>query len=152
MNATHNPQMPKVNSPASHSEIRIRGEDTADGLRIWAKEEIKNAPARVYELGRFLFTASIGGIGVMATLAKLNTKAAAAGISMDALLMVSLAAFGLSMLFALLMAIPKQWKLDGDTDLLAQHKTLIARGQLWTVIWCLVWLTGVLFGLVSVFR
>ena len=147
-----NPKMPNNSSPASHSEIRIRGEDTADGLREWAKAEIKNAPARVYELGRFLFTASIGSIGVMATLAKLNTQAAGVGASMDALLMFSLAAFGLSMLFALLMAIPKQRKLDGDTDLLAEHKALIARGQLWTVIWCLVWLTGVLFGLVSVFR
>ena len=143
--------MPNNNSPASHSEIRIRGEDTADGLRMWAKEEIKNAPARVYELGRFLFTASIGGIGVMATLAKLNTKAPKADISIDPLLIFSLAALGLSMLFALWMAIPKQWRLDGDTDLLAEHKALIARGQLWTVIWGLVWLTGVLFGLVSVF-
>ena len=144
--------MTNNNSLASHSEIRIRGEDTADGLREWAKEEIKNAPARFYELGRFLFTASIGGIGVMATLAKLNTKAAKANTSMDALLMFSLAALGLSMFFALWMAIPKQWRLDGDTDLLAEHKALITRGQHLTVIWGLVWLTGVLFGLVSVFR
>jgi hypothetical protein len=143
--------MPNSKRASSHSEIRIRGEDTADGLREWAKEEIKNAPARFYELGKFLFTASIGSIGVMATLAKLNTKAGGTGISIDPLLMASLVALGLSMLFALLMAIPKQWKLDGDTDLLAEHKALVARGQHWTIFWALVWLTGVLFGLVSVF-
>ena len=143
--------MPNNNTPSFHSEIRIRGEDTADGLRMWAKEEIKNAPDRVYELGRFLFTASIGGIGVMATLAKLNTKGAKADISIDELLIFSLAALGLSMFFALWMAIPKQWKLDGDTDLLAEHKALIARGHHLTFIWSFVWLTGVLFGLVSVF-
>jgi len=87
----------------------------------------------------------------MATLAKLNTKAPKADISIDPLLIFSLAALGLSMLFALWMAIPKQWKLDGDTDLLAEHIALIARGQLLTFIWGFVWLTGVLFGLVSVF-
>jgi hypothetical protein len=125
--------------------MRPKGEEIAQAIRDWVKDEIKASPSRSYELGRFLFGVSVGTIGIVSAIAKLEqNEALATGYKL------SLVVFSISILVALNMARPRNWRIDGDTNLFDEHKRIIARGIRHTIVWFIFWFSGFALGLYSV--
>jgi uncharacterized membrane protein len=98
--------------------IRPRGKDKESALRAWLTNEVTKASERTYDLGKFLFTVSIGTAGLVATLFK-TTK--------TLLAIVAIVSSFVSAAIALSLAWPKEWRLDGDTDLERQYLLLITK-------------------------
>ena len=121
--------------------INLKGEDLEAGLIDWVKSEIKEAPKQAYDLGKFFFTVSIGTIGAIATLEKLNAAAA-----MDAPMIASLLFLFASMLSALDLARPRKLLIDGRTDLQVAYQSQIDALLRRIVVWFAIWLVGTLFG------
>jgi hypothetical protein len=121
--------------------MKIKGEDLVAGLVDWVKSEIKEAPKQAYDLGKFFFTVSIGTVGTLAAIEKLNATSA-----MDAPMIISLVVLFASMLIALDLARPRIVKITGDSDLLTAYTTQVESAILRVKLWFIVWLVGVLFG------
>lgn len=121
--------------------IKMKGEDLEAGLIDWVKSEIKEAPKQSYDLGKFCFTVSIGTVGAIATIEKLNPTSA-----LDQPMIASIVILFFSMLFALDLARPKISKISGDTDLQKAYQAQI-ESVVWRLgLWFLFWLIGALFG------
>lgn len=125
--------------------MRPKGDDIAQAIRDWAKDEVISSPSRSYELGRFLFGVSVGTIGIISALAKLGPAQV-----LNLHYKLSLICFALSILVALNMARPRNWKLDGETNLFEEHKRIINKGIRRTVIWFILWFIGFVLGLYGV--
>jgi hypothetical protein len=125
--------------------IRMRGEDTENALRDWAKKDLVDSSTQIYELGRFLFSVSSGTAALFLTLKKISTQS-----SLNCCLIISMLFFLLTIILALYLAIPKLWKISGETDLLSVQRTRV----LWAVnkvyIWLIIWVLGLIFGVLSI--
>lgn len=119
--------------------VTPRGEDTANALREWIADEIKEGPKRIFELGKFLFGVSSGSVGVLVTVSKFSKNA------WNSPEWWSLAAFVLSGAIALYIAIPRLHKLAANFDIANAHDRLV------TVAWCLMIAWGVFWTLAVVF-
>lgn len=121
--------------------MNLKGEDLEAGLIDWVKAEIKEAPKQAYDLGKFFFTVSIGTVGAIATLEKLNHSAA-----MDAPMIIALMLLFASMLSALDLARPRKLHIGGATDLQVAYQsqidTLLSRIYVWFAIWFMGALVG----------
>ena len=115
--------------------VTPKGEDIAQALRQWIADDIKEAPKRIFELGKFLFGVSSGSVGVLVTISKFS------GNTWTWLEWCSLAAFVTSGAFALYIAVPSIHRLSADFDLARAH------GQLVMVAWRLMIAWGVLWTL-----
>jgi hypothetical protein len=125
--------------------MRPTGEEIAQAIKDWVKDEIKASPSRSYELGRFLFGVSVGTVGIISAIAKIGpNQPFSIGYKL------CLVCFSLSILVALNMARPRNWKIDSDTNLFDEHKRLIDRGIRHTIVWFIVWFSGFALGLYSV--
>ena len=124
----------------SELAMKPKGEEIAQGIKAWMADEIKSSPSRSYELGRFLFGVSVGTVGMFAAIEKLG-----ANPSFDRWFKLSLLFFSASMLSSLNMARPRNWRLNGETNLFDEHKRIIDRGIRHTIIWFITWAVG--FGL-----
>ena len=125
--------------------MKPKGEEIAQGIKDWVKDEIKSSPSRSYELGRFLFGVSVGTVGMFAAIEKLGSAP-----SFDWWFKLSLVFFSASILFSLNMARPRNWKLNGETNLFDEHRRIINRGIRHTVIWFIAWAVGFGLGMYSV--
>lgn len=123
----------------------LRGEDVADALREWVKSELKEGPRQAYDLGKFFFTVSIGTVGAIGTVEKLNVTPA-----LDGPLRTSLGLLTLSILAALGLAFPRVQRVNGDTDLFERYRTQIRFTQAAVVLWALLWGAGLVFGMFAV--
>lgn len=121
--------------------IRLKGEDTDSALRDWVKKEISEAPMRVYDLGKFLFSVSGATAGLFVTLERLTGTN-----NIDKLLGLSLLFFFISILIALFMAIPKRWVVSGSDDLFAVHKKRVESSVSKIYWWFGFWALGVFIG------
>lgn len=92
--------------------ITVQGKDTSSALRDWIKTEIRDCHKQSIELGKFFFSVSVGTIGVIVSLERLNENP-----GLDSRLIASLCVLFLSAGLALCMAVPKDFIVDGDTDL-----------------------------------
>lgn len=121
--------------------MKLRGEDVSDGLREWVKSDIKEGPRQAYDLGKFFFTVSVGTIGALAAIEKLNVTS-----RMDSPMVGAFVALFLSILVAINLARPKKRRLAGDTDLLTEYEKQIdvVLRQVWA--WFVLWLLGTLIG------
>jgi predicted neutral ceramidase superfamily lipid hydrolase len=123
----------------------LRGEDVAEGLRDWVKSELKEGPRQAYDLGKFFFTVSIGTVGAIATIEKLNTRSAVASHMWTSLLLLTISA-----VVALFLAFPRVQKVGGETELFAKYKAQVRLIQVVVILWALLWLAGLLFGACAV--
>jgi hypothetical protein len=121
--------------------MNFKGEDLEAGLVDWVKSEIKETPKQSYDLGKFFFTVSIGTVGAIATLEKLNQTSA-----IDTPMITSLVALFLSMLIALDLARPRKLKIDGSTDLQKAYQDQIEKVLFRMGLWFTSWFVGTLFG------
>ena len=119
--------------------IRPRGQDIIDAFHEWSKDEIKKGVDRCYDLGKFLFSVSVGSVGVQIALFKSGT---ASGSSEVGLFLIALAVTGISGIVALYMVIPSIWPLKGPTDLAEEYVQLINRSRAAMLIWLAIWAAG----------
>jgi hypothetical protein len=123
-----------------------RGEDAAAALRTWICEDIKEAPNRIFELGKFLFGVSGGSIGVFVSISTFE-KVAWAAIEWT-----SLGAFVVSCAVALFLCIPGVKKLSAQFDIAAAHNRMVTTAAWCIYGWGFVWTLGVIlagFGLLT---
>lgn len=115
--------------------MRAKGEETRDAVIGWMKNELSKGTERAYDLGKFLFTVSIGTAGLLATLMK---DAQWLVLFVGAIFMNALSAIA-----ALAMAWPKKWTLGGGTDLRAEYNAAMAKNLCDLKRWA--WFYGIAF-------
>lgn len=125
--------------------MKMRGEDTESGLREWVKAEIKDGPKQTYDLGKFFFSVSIGTIGAIVAIEKLNQQSV-----MDCPMVAGLVLLSVSVVVALDMARPRRYVIGGDTDLLDEYSKQIRFAQIRTWVWFAVWAAGAVCGALAV--
>ena len=113
--------------------VTPRGEDTVAALREWIASEIRNAPSKIFEIAKFLFSVSTTSIGLLVTLTKfLDFK-------WNTLLSISVLLLAISCAIALWVALPTLIVLDGRTDLSRKHATMVYKGYVLMVTWSILW-------------
>jgi hypothetical protein len=115
--------------------MRARGQDTADAIRDWTKDEIKKGPSDLYDLGKFFFTVSSGSAGLVGTVAKLDTS-----FQIGPSIAVALLLYVASILIALDMVRPQITAINGATDLLGLYEKRLRRGIHRVWIWFSLWI------------
>ena len=128
-------------------KTRIRGADSQDAIREWAKTNITESPSNAFALGKFFFGVSGTTIGALTGLLKLG-EPAAIGVR-----------FGISVLFlitslvlALNIVLPRTWHLTGEVDLFDEHKKQVNRTVRWSWIWFASWIIGLAIGSYAVLK
>lgn len=127
--------------------MKLKGEDLSAGLIDWVKSEIKEAPKQAYDLGKFFFTVSIGTIGALAAIEKLNATS-----RMDLPMIASLLVLFASILIALDLARPRKVRLGGETDLLDEYTVLVEKVLFRVYLWFGVWVLGAILGGCAVYQ
>lgn len=125
--------------------MKISGEESAEAVRSWAKDEVSKGPTVRYELGRVLFGVSTALGGIVIGLERLADSPA-----LDLWLGASLVLMLLSILIALLLAVPAVTDLNEDHDLFDLHAKQVARVQKLSWIWFGLWVAGLVPGGVAV--
>ncbi|HEY3138802.1 MAG TPA: hypothetical protein VGL29_22455 [Blastocatellia bacterium] len=121
--------------------MKIRGEDVSEGLREWAKSELKEGPKQGYDLGKFFFSVSAATIGAIAAIEKLNSTA-----KLDRPMVVGLSLLFVSILVSIHLVLPRKHALGGETDLLMEYNRQINRVIRCVWLWFILWLAGTLAG------
>jgi hypothetical protein len=127
--------------------LRLTGEDVHEGLREWVKADLKESPRQGYDLGKFFFSVSVGTIGALAAIDKLNQTT-----RIDASLLCALGILFASIIVSLLLALPKRRSIGGESDLHLEYRKCIARTITWSWIWFILWLAGAILGIWAVRR
>ena len=96
--------------------MRISGEESAEAVRRWARDEVSKGPTVRYELGRFLFAVSSASGATLIGLERL-----ARAPSLDWWLGASLSLLLISVVIALNLAMPTVSYLDSEHDLFDLH-------------------------------
>ncbi|MFZ1083552.1 MAG: hypothetical protein WAN35_01155 [Terracidiphilus sp.] len=122
--------------------VKPKGEDIASAIRAWVSDEIKGGPGSRLELGKFFFAVSTGAIGILVSIEKLSGS-----FDLRPCLGTSLLLLFVSAAVALLLAIPKRWKLDEDKDIFDEYaaQTTWVYRMIW--IWFALWLLGSSIGI-----
>lgn len=123
-----------------------KGEDVAAAIVEWSKDEIKNGPADLYDLGKFFFTVASASAGILCTVAKLGPT-----FSGGFLFSLSLLLYVAAICTAMIMVRPKLWTLDGGTDLFAEYDRKIRQGMNFVRVWFGLWLVATLAGVAALF-
>ncbi|MFS8065560.1 MAG: hypothetical protein ACMG6S_04225 [Byssovorax sp.] len=111
--------------------IRPRAEDTDSAVRAWMTYELTQGTARSYDLGKFLFTVSLGTAGLVASLIK--------DIPHPIVAILSILASVLSACVALALAWPQTWSIGGHTDLLARYTAAMAKTLMHLKLWVIAY-------------
>jgi len=126
--------------------MKAKGEEVAEAIRDWLREEIKKGPSYVYDLGRFFFTVSSTTVGLEVTVEKLTAQG-----SLHWALALSVATLFFSVLVALKMAIPVTHTLDGAVNLFDLYSAHAKRSVQLSVLWFALWIFGVALWLWKLF-
>ena len=121
--------------------MKLKGEDVSDGLREWVKSELKDGPKQGYDLGKFFFSVSVGTIGALAAIEKLNPNSV-----IDWPMLLGLAFLFASVLVSLSLARPRKHSLGGETDLLVLYEKQIDSVLCHMRVWAALWFIGTLLG------
>lgn len=119
--------------------VTPRGEDIAVALREWISDDIKEAPKRIFELGKFLFGVSSGSVGVLVTLSTFSKNA------WNWPEWLSLAIFVFSAAIALYIAMPSLHKLSATFDLAKAHARLVTIERHLLIAWGFSWGFALIF-------
>nr|CDQ36648.1 hypothetical protein BN993_06157 [Virgibacillus halodenitrificans] len=120
--------------------MQIEGKDIEEGVRDWAKEEIKLGPFREYDLGKFFFGVSTGTIGVLLVAEKMQNPCWSWQLIISFIGLLTCAAV------SLFMVIPKGWKVGGATDIQDKRNGIIQRIVYSSYIWFSIWTVSLIFG------
>lgn len=111
-----------------------RGEDLAQSVREWMREEIKKGPQYIYELGRFFFTVSSFTMGLVIASEKLQPVNKPSWP-----VLTTLGLFFISILISLRMTIPKIQMFSEEIDLydiyIRHTRRLIILSTIWFAMW-----------------
>ena len=125
--------------------MRPRGEDTAEAVRTWFGDEIKNSSAGFSDIGKFFFGVSSASVGVILTLAKIGDR-----LDLSAPFFGSLILYLASIIASIQLVRPRVWKLGGDTNLYDEYKATVRYGTnviwIWLAFWVLATCSAI-FGL-----
>jgi hypothetical protein len=126
-----------MSTPESPERILPRAQDTDSAVRAWMTYELTQGTARSYDLGKFLFTVSLGTAGLVASLIK--------DIRHPLVAILGIVASALSACVALALAWPQTWSIDGNTDLLARYTASMTKSLRFLRIWGIAYVVA--FGL-----
>jgi hypothetical protein len=126
-------------------QLRLKGDDVAKAIRSWVMQELQGAPAIGHELGKYFFTTTTATIGVLATLAKINTTMTTISLNL---------ALGLSLLFiaavaGITLSIPFPARMDDD--LFKVYEKTIQRLMIVSGLWLFFWVAGTVWTLLAIF-
>lgn len=124
-----------------------RGEDVAEALREWVKDEIKKGPATILDTGKFFFTVSSSTIGLAITVEKLTTPG-----PIQLPLLTSFVLLTASIFIAIRMTIPYTHDLTGDIDLHELYSKHVKRLSILSIAWFTLWFLGVSLWVWKLFR
>jgi hypothetical protein len=124
----------------------LKGQDVHDGLREWIKTDIREISAKGYDLGKFLFSVSVGTLGALTALIKIDSST-----QINTPFIVSASILFISIVIAISIVLPKSIPVGDNIDLLDLY-----RKQLQAIIrviwaWFFVWLIGAITGGFAVF-
>lgn len=123
-------------------KIKIKGEDTSEALRNWIKSDIEECPTKQgYNLGKFFFSVSVGTIGALVAIEKWNKMP-----QIDCPMLLALILLFVSIIIALILAIPKPYFVGDETDLLEEYKKQVNKVGGYSWAWFSFWLVGTLIG------
>jgi hypothetical protein len=126
--------------------MKPKGEDIASAVRGWVSDEIKGGPGSRWELGKFFFAVSSGTLGILVSIEKLS-----GAFSLRPYLAASLLVLFVSTIVALVLAIPKRWRLNAEMDLFDEYSTQTKRVYFLIWIWFILWLFGSGIGIFATF-
>ena len=132
-------------SDTGNEKLVVRGEDLSEGVRDWLNSEIKAAPARAYDLGKFFFGVSVGTLGLFLAIERLSPAPA-----FDWPFWVSGGANFTSLLLALWMVFPRTWRIGDATDLFNEHRNAVNSCRRRAIGWCLCWFICVAFAIFGI--
>lgn len=123
------PEKPKRIDIATKSThpMYAQAAETRDAVIGWMKNELSKGTERAYDLGKFLFTVSIGTAGLVATIMK--------DASSPDWFVAAIVLSAFSAIVALAMAWPKTWTLDGNTDLIEEYNDATKKNVISLVAW-----------------
>lgn len=100
-----------------------------DSYRVWIKNDIAEAPSRVFQLGKFLFTVSSASLGLVFTVFK------SVDLDINLYAWFGIALFIIASGLALVITVPKHHHLGAETDLQSEHNALINSTRKLTQLW-----------------
>lgn len=121
--------------------MKISGEDTADAIRSWAKDEVSKGATVRYELGRFIFGVSSASGATLIGLERLSSSPTLDGWFGLALIMLLASA-----LIALRLAVPAVTQMGLGHDLFDLHEQHIQRVRNLSWMWFSVWALALVIG------
>lgn len=125
--------------------IRLRGEDSEDALREWAKRQLISISADAISLMRFLATTSLTTLAVFISLIRVK------GPDMTAFQVGAAFSIVLSALVGLYGAIPRRVHLSGEQDLLELHNEHVRRAWKLAGLWLVTWILSIVSCVSSLF-
>jgi hypothetical protein len=125
--------------------MKITGQEIEDGVRAWIQEELKSGPAKEYDLGKFLFTVSSGTMGFLFLAERLTNNP-----HLDSSLIIAFFSLIFASGLSLFMIVPKGWEIKDDTDLFDKRIEIVRRTEYEAYIWFILWLIGMLCGIIAV--
>jgi hypothetical protein len=118
-------------------KMTLKGEDVSVALRDWVKLGIIEVGKNSYDSGKFFFGVTVGSMGLIATLQKLDSKFVLSLLNISPYIILFI-----SLLLSLNLVLPRDNEVSGDTDLLKAYNEEIEfiRSRIW--FWFFSWLIG----------
>lgn len=137
----------KLKGQKVDDRIKLTGQEVADSIKDWMKNDIKESPSKTYDLGKFFFSVSTGTIGVLLVIEKLNSIS-----KIDTPLIISLLILFLSTIIAISMTTPRVERIEEDVDLYEKYVKSLKDIRKRVLIWFFIWIVGTIAGGYAVFK
>lgn len=121
--------------------MEIDANETAQAIKDWFYDSIKNEPTTIRELGQFFFGVSATTIGVLVAFEKLDTS-----VYVSILLGIALLLLGISLIIALLIVLPAFLNRRKQRDLIKLYSTHVRSNMILSWLWFITWISGVAIG------
>ena len=131
--------------------MNIKGEEAREAIVDWVKEEIKKSPTHVHELGKFFFGVSAATVGFLAMKENFSDEKTFENAQAIVLLIISFCFLLITMAISIHMAIPRFWKLTGNTNIFVEHQIFVKKSRMLVISWFLLWTIGLVLGVLGIF-
>ena len=126
----------------------FKARDTISALHDWIKKEILDGPSRLYDLGKHLFSISIGSIGLLITIAAIAQRG---DKPIPELAYLAGGFFIFSAFSALWLTLPRVLRLDTRPDIMTVYSKTIRNGVASVWVWALLWMLGLIMSAFALF-